>query len=50
MDLSQLRFVAAVAETGSFSRSADYCYVTQPTLPHLADFALPLQQVSSTLR
>lgn len=32
MNLSQLRFVAAVAETGSFSRAADHCCVTQPTL------------------
>ncbi|MCC6347808.1 MAG: LysR family transcriptional regulator, partial [Nitrospirales bacterium] len=32
MNLSQLRFTAAVAETGSFSRAADHCCVTQPTL------------------
>ncbi len=32
MNLSQLRFVAAVAQTGSFSRAAERCTVTQPTL------------------
>lgn len=32
MNLSQLRFVTAVAETASFSRAADLCCVTQPTL------------------
>lgn len=32
MNLSHLRCAAAVAETGSFSRAADRCCVTQPTL------------------
>ncbi len=32
MNLSQLRFVQAVSVEGSFSRAADTCNVTQPTL------------------
>ena len=32
MNLSQLRYVKAVAETGSFTLAAEKCYVTQPTL------------------
>lgn len=32
MNLSQLRFAHAVAEHQSFSRAAEHCYVTQPTL------------------
>jgi len=32
MNLNQLRYVQAVAETGSFTLAAEQCYVTQPTL------------------
>ncbi|MDL2284608.1 LysR family transcriptional regulator [Oxalobacter sp. OttesenSCG-928-P03] len=32
MNLTQLRYVMAVAETGSFTAAAERCYVTQPTL------------------
>ena len=32
MNLNQLRFARAVAESGSFSRAAEACFVTQPTL------------------
>lgn len=32
MNLNQLRYLAAVAETGSFSEAAKLCCVTQPTL------------------
>jgi len=32
MNLSQLRYVKAVADTGSFTLAAERCYVTQPTL------------------
>lgn len=32
MNLNHLRFVSAVAQTGSFSKAADLCCVTQPTL------------------
>lgn len=32
MNLSQLRYVKAVAETGSFSRASEKCFVTQPSL------------------
>lgn len=32
MNLNHLRFISAVAQTGSFSRAADLCCVTQPTL------------------
>ncbi|MEC4674238.1 MAG: LysR family transcriptional regulator, partial [Nitrospirota bacterium] len=41
MNLTQLQFVQAIAETGSFSRAAERCFVTQPTLSnavaHLED-------------
>ncbi|MEM0985770.1 MAG: LysR substrate-binding domain-containing protein [Pseudomonadota bacterium] len=30
--LRQLQFLTAIAETGSFSRAAEHCHVTQPTL------------------
>lgn len=32
MNLNQLRYVQAVAETESFTKAAEHCYVTQPTL------------------
>lgn len=32
MNLSQLKYVKAVAETGSFSRASERCFVTQPSL------------------
>ncbi len=32
MNLSQLQYAKAVAETNSFSRAAEICFVTQPTL------------------
>lgn len=32
MNLSQLRYAKAVAETGSFTLAAEQCHVTQPTL------------------
>jgi LysR family hydrogen peroxide-inducible transcriptional activator len=32
MELHQLRYVCAIAETGSFSRAAEHCQVTQPSL------------------
>src|ERR1700761_9339064 len=32
MEVQQLRYVCAVAETGSFSRAAERCHVTQPSL------------------
>lgn len=32
MNIGQLRFVTAVARNGSFSRAAEECHVTQPTL------------------
>ena len=32
MNLSQLKYVKAVAETGSFSRASEKCFVTQPSL------------------
>ena len=32
MELQQLRYVRAIAETGSFSRAAERCQVTQPSL------------------
>ena len=32
MNLSQLKFVKALAETASFSKAAEKCFVTQPTL------------------
>ena len=32
MNINQLRYVKSVIETGSFSKAADLCCVTQPTL------------------
>ena len=32
MELHQLRYVCAIAETGSFSRAAELCHVAQPSL------------------
>lgn len=32
MELHQLRYVVAVARTGNFSRAAEQCHITQPTL------------------
>src|SRR5271157_1642525 len=32
MELHQLRYFCAVADTGSFSRGAEQCHVSQPTL------------------
>src|SRR5258708_33998624 len=32
MEISQLRYFLAVAETGSFSRAAEACHVAQPSL------------------
>ena len=32
MEIQQLRYVCAVAETGSFSRAAERCQVAQPSL------------------
>ncbi|HXE13555.1 MAG TPA: LysR family transcriptional regulator [Bryobacteraceae bacterium] len=32
MEFNQLRYVCAIADTGSFSRAAEYCHVTQPSL------------------
>ena len=32
MELHQLRYVCAVAETGSFSRAAERCRIAQPSL------------------
>lgn len=32
MEFNQLRYVCAIAETGSFSRAAEHCHVTQPSL------------------
>jgi LysR family hydrogen peroxide-inducible transcriptional activator len=34
MELHQLRYLAAVAETHHFTAAADLCHVTQPTLSH----------------
>src|ERR1700761_9031412 len=34
MELHQLRYLDAVARTGSFTRAAAECHVTQPTLSH----------------
>lgn len=34
MDLQQLRYVVAVAETSSFTRAAERCFVTQSALSH----------------
>ena len=32
MEIHQLRYVCAIAETGSFSRAAERCQVAQPSL------------------
>src|SRR5579875_2263014 len=32
MEIHQLRYVCAIAETGSFSRAAEHCAVAQPSL------------------
>lgn len=32
MDLKQLKYFAAIVETGGYARAADVCHVTQPTL------------------
>ncbi|MCV5232859.1 LysR family transcriptional regulator, partial [Escherichia coli] len=32
MEMHQLRYFVAVAETGSFSRAAERCHVSQPSL------------------
>jgi LysR family hydrogen peroxide-inducible transcriptional activator len=32
MEMHQLRYFVAVAQTGSFSRAAEHCYVSQPSL------------------
>jgi LysR family hydrogen peroxide-inducible transcriptional activator len=32
MELQQLRYVAAVADTGNFTRAAEQCFVSQPSL------------------
>lgn len=32
MEFNQLRYVCAIAETGSFSRAAEHCHVAQPSL------------------
>src|SRR5277367_6103944 len=34
MELHQLRYLVAVAEGHSFTRAAEFCHVTQPTLSH----------------
>ena len=34
MELHQLRYFLAAAETGSISRAADRCHVAQPSLSH----------------
>src|SRR5271155_2039112 len=34
MELHQLRYLVAVAESRSFTAAADQCHVTQPTLSH----------------
>lgn len=34
MDLQQLRYVVAVADTGGFTRAAERCFVTQSALSH----------------
>ena len=32
MEMHQLRYVVAVARTGNFSRAAEHCHVSQPSL------------------
>src|SRR5579863_6338149 len=32
MEIQQLRYVCAIADTGNFSRAAEQCQVTQPSL------------------
>ena len=32
MDLQQLRYLVAVADTGNFTRAAERCFVSQPSL------------------
>ena len=32
MEMQQLRYVVAVARTGNFSRAAEQCHVSQPSL------------------
>ena len=32
MEMHQLKYFVAVAETGSFSRASERCYVSQPSL------------------
>ncbi|MGY8689165.1 MAG: LysR family transcriptional regulator, partial [Verrucomicrobiales bacterium] len=32
MELHQLRYFVALAQTGNFSRAAEVCHVTQPSL------------------
>jgi len=45
MNLSQLRYVKAVAETGSFTLAAERCFVTQPTLSNgIAQFEQELEE------
>jgi DNA-binding transcriptional LysR family regulator len=34
MDLQQMRYVLAVAETGSFTRAAEQCHIVQSALSH----------------
>lgn len=45
MNLNQLRYVKAVAETASFTQAAELCYVTQPTLSNgIAQLEQELEQ------
>ena len=32
MEVHQLRYVVAVAQTGNFSRAAEHCHISQPSL------------------
>ncbi len=41
MELHQLRYFCAVADTGSFSRAAEKCHVSQPSLTDLGEAFLP---------